>query len=74
MAKAKENKPAEAYAANGTDFELTYTPGAKVISEMNISVGGLSKGNYPPENKHGAIAMRGVGAATKGTKIRGPVA
>lgn len=74
MAKAKENKPAEAYAANGTDFELTYTPGSKVISEMNISVGGLSKGNYPAENKNGVTDMRGVGAATKGTKCRGPMA
>jgi hypothetical protein len=71
---AKENKPAEAYAANGTDFELTYTPGSKVISELNISVGGLSKGNYPPENKNGEITMRGAGAATKGKKLRGPVA
>ena len=74
MAKAKENKPASAYAANGTDFELTYKTGAKVMTEMNISVGGLSKGNYPPENKNGAIDMRGAGAATKGTKLRGPVA
>lgn len=74
MAKAKENKPAEAYAANGTDFKPKDEPGSKVISELNISVAGLSKGNYPPENKNGAIAMRGVGAATKGTKCRGPMA
>lgn len=74
MAKAKENKPAEAYAANGTDFELDYTPGSKVISKMNISVAGLSKGNYPPDNKNGETDMRGVGCATKGTKCRGPMA
>ena len=74
MAKAKENKPASAYAANGTDFELTYKTGAKVMTEMNISVGGLSKGKYPPENNNGVTDMRGVGAATKGTKCRGPMA
>jgi len=41
---------------------------------INISVAGISKGNYPPENKHGEITMRGGGAATKGTKCRGPMA
>ena len=74
MAKTVENKPAEAYASNGTDFKLTYKTGAKEITELNISVGGLSKGNYPPENKNGAVTMRGAGAATKGTKCRGPMA
>ena len=71
---AKENKPAEAYASNGTDFKLTYTPGSKVMAEMNISVGGISKGNYPAENKNPVTTMRGAGAATKGTKCRGPMA
>ena len=71
---AKENKPAEAYASNGTDFKLTYTPGSKVMAEMNISVGGISKGNYPPENKNPVNTMRGGGAATKGIKTRGPMA
>lgn len=47
-------------------------PGAQLITELNPSVGGLSKGNFPPENKYGTKTMRGGGAATKGTKWRGP--
>lgn len=53
--------------------ELAYTPGAKVINEMNPSVGGLSKGNYK-ETKTSGIEMRGAGAATKGRMCRGPMA
>lgn len=71
---AKDNKPAEAYASQGLDFKLDYTPGSKVITELNVSVAGISKGNYPTENKNGAVTMRGAGAATKGTKCRGPMA
>ena len=70
----KDNKPAEAYASQGTDFKLNYEPGAKVMTEMNISVGGVSKGNYPADNKNPVTTMRGGGAATKGTKCRGPMA
>jgi hypothetical protein len=39
-----------------------------------MSVGGFSKGNYAPDNKHGEMKIRGTGAATKGTKARGPMA
>ena len=73
MAKAKENKPASAYYKQGLDFKLEVEPGAKVMEKMNISVAGISKGNLPPKNRHGEIDMRGVGAATKGTKCRGPM-
>ena len=38
---------------------------------MNISVGGVSKGNYAQENPYGVKEMRGYGAATKGRKISG---
>ena len=62
---AKDTKPAEAH---------DYTPGSKVITELNISVAGLSKGNYVPDNKNPETTMRGGGAATKGTKCRGPMA
>ena len=48
-----------------------YESGASVINRMNISVGGLSKGNYAPENPAGTGVMRGYGAATKGRKISG---
>ena len=48
-----------------------YEPGAKVVDTMNISVGGISKGNYKPINPYGVGEMRGYGAATKGRKISG---
>ena len=44
------------------------------VDKVNISVGGISKGNYESINKNGEITMRGAGAATKGTKCRGPMA
>jgi hypothetical protein len=50
-----------------------YGTGAECMTKMNISTGGISKGNYPPENPNGAIKMRGTGAATKGLMCRGPM-
>lgn len=47
--------------------------GAKCMSEMNISVGNISKGNYK-EPKTSGIETRGNGAATKGRIARGPMA
>lgn len=77
---AKENKPASAYAKPHTmsgkevkASDLKYTAGAKVMTEMNPSVGGISKGNYKAEKTDG-IKIRGTGAATKGVKARGPMA
>lgn len=75
----KEVGPAEVYAephtmegkATNINSYSGYTPGAKVIDKLNISVGGLSRGNYPPENPYGVGVMRGYGAATKGRKISG---
>jgi hypothetical protein len=75
----KEVGPAEIYAAPHTmsgkttnvDAYDNYTPGAKVMDKMNMSVGGISKGNYAPENPYGVGVMRGYGAATKGRKISG---
>ena len=75
----KEVGPAEVYAAPHTmsgkttnvDMYDNYTPGAKVIDTMNMSVGGISKGNYAKENPYGVGVMRGYGAATKGRKISG---
>ena len=46
--------------------------GAACMNEMNISVGGISKGNYP-EPKTSGIKIRGTGAATKGVMARGPM-
>ena len=48
-----------------------YTPGAKVVDNMNVSVGGISKGNYKGINPYGVGEMRGYGAAAKGRKISG---
>ena len=44
------------------------------VDKVNMSVAGISKGNYAPMNKNGEITMRGHGAATKGIKCRGPMA
>jgi hypothetical protein len=41
------------------------------MTKMNMSVAGISKGNYPPDNKYGKIQMRGTGAATKGKMSSG---
>ena len=46
--------------------------GAKCMTEMNISVGGISKGNYK-ETKTSGVKIRGTGAATKGVMARGPM-
>lgn len=43
------------------------------MDKLNMSVGGVSKGNYAPEKTDG-IKIRGTGAATKGIKARGPMA
>ena len=76
---AKNNLPADKYAKPHTmsgkevKGDLPYTAGAKVLDKANISVAGISKGNYP-ETKTDGIKMRGAGAATKGTMCRGPMA
>lgn len=43
------------------------------VDKINMSVAGISKGNYAPEKTDG-IKIRGTGAATKGLKARGPMA
>jgi hypothetical protein len=73
----KEVGPASVYAKPHTmdGKDLTEKPrksGAEVMREMNPSVAGISKGNYP-ETKTSGIKIRGTGAATKGTMARGPM-
>ena len=53
--------------------DQSYEPGAKVMSEMNPSVAGISKGNYKSTKTDG-VKIRGTGAATKGVMARGPMA
>ena len=48
-----------------------YKTGAECMTQMNMSTGGISKGNYAPVNPYGTGEMRGYGAATKGRKISG---
>jgi hypothetical protein len=75
----KEVGPAEVYAAPHTMdgkainvmADSTTKPGKDKINQMNMSVAGVSKGNYAPINPYGVGVMRGYGAATKGRKISG---
>lgn len=55
---------------NASTYQV-YEPGAQVINTLNVSVGGISKGNYKGVNPYGVGEMRGYGAATKGRKISG---
>lgn len=76
---AKNNKPAQAYdephkmtgEKTNVNTYSKYETGAECLDKSNISVGGISKGNYPKENPYGVGVMRGFGAATKGKKISG---
>ena len=69
---AKRNRPASEYAAvpKGA-VNLSYETGTRELTELNISVAGISKDNYQPTNRNGEKTMRGYGAATKGRKISG---
>jgi hypothetical protein len=77
--KGKQVGPAELYAPphtmEGKDTNVktysNYETGAECMTKMNISVAGVSKGNYAPINPYGTGEMRGYGAATKGRKISG---
>jgi hypothetical protein len=79
---AINNKPAEKYAKPHTMSgkpvsnklpEISTETGGRYINEMDISVGNVSKGNYPAEKTTG-VEFRGAGAATKGRKSYGPLA
>lgn len=76
----KEVGPAKVYAEphtmDGKKMKSTkdaVTKPGNGLDKANISVGGVSKGNYAPEKTDG-IKIRGTGAATKGLKARGPMA
>jgi hypothetical protein len=77
-----DNLPAESYAKPHTMSgkpvsnklpAMSTETGGKYINEMDISVGNVSKGNYPAEKTTG-VETRGNGAATKGRKAYGPLA
>jgi hypothetical protein len=77
----KEVGPAKVYAEPHTMTGKKVTTAKDAVTKpgngmdkVNMSVAGISKGNYEPINKNGEIKIRGTGAATKGTKARGPMA
>lgn len=77
----KEVGPASVYAKPHTmdgktmkNAKNAVTKPGNGVDKINMSVAGISKGNYTPDNKNGEIKIRGTGAATKGTKARGPMA
>ncbi len=77
----KEVGPASVYAEPHTmdgkkmkNAKDAVTKPGNGVDKFNMSVGGISKGNYEVINKNGEMKIRGTGAATKGTKARGPMA
>jgi hypothetical protein len=69
---AKVYAPPHTMSSGSVSNKVPTKTGAQVMNEMNMSVGGISKGNYP-EAKTTGIKMRGTGAATKGVMSRGPM-
>jgi hypothetical protein len=74
----KEVGPASVYAEPHTmdgkkmkNAKDSVTKPGNGVDKINMSVAGVSKGNYAPENKYGKIQMRGTGAATKGKMSSG---
>lgn len=55
-----------------TNPKVNSKSGTQIMNDMNISVGMISKGNYPAEKTTGT-KIRGTGAATKGVMARGPM-
>jgi len=77
----KEIGPASVYAEPHTmdgkkmkNLKDVVTKPGNGIDQINMSVGGYSKTNKDVINKNGEMKIRGTGAATKGTKARGPMA
>jgi hypothetical protein len=77
---AINNKPAEVYAPVHTEAKSDpeFGNGEKkrgtAASEVNMSVGNINRNGYDPKVENEGITIRGCGAATKGTKARGPMA
>ena len=72
---AIENKPASAYAKNGTsvaDGMSAVVDKGNAMDSLRISVANINKGNDRPTKTSG-IKQRGHGAATKGFTSRGPM-
>jgi hypothetical protein len=79
--KGKEIGPAKVYAEPHTMSGKKITTAKDAVTkpgngvdQVNMSVGGYTKKTNDVINKHGEMKIRGTGAATKGTKARGPMA
>jgi hypothetical protein len=77
----KEVGPAKVYAEphtmsgkKMTTAKSAVTKPGNGVDQVNMSVGGYTKNNDQPVNKHGEMKIRGTGAATKGVMARGPMA
>jgi hypothetical protein len=77
----KEVGPAKVYAEPHTmdgkkmkNLKDVVTKPGNGVDQVNMSVGGYTKKTNDVINKHGEMKIRGTGAATKGTKARGPMA
>jgi hypothetical protein len=76
----KEVGSAEVYAQphtmSGGSVSLGngYTAEPTGAKQVNMSVGDINRDGYNPAPKTDGIEIRGCGAATKGTKARGPMA
>jgi hypothetical protein len=79
----KEVGSAEVYAQPHTmsgkeltqaDLANGYRSEATKADKVNMSVGNINRNGYNPAPKTDGIEIRGCGAATKGTKARGPMA
>ena len=74
---AKDNKPAEVYAKNGTsvaDGEKSVVKSGNSVDAIKMSLGSQVFKSQNDEVKTSGIEMRGAGAATKGRMSRGPMA
>jgi hypothetical protein len=76
----KEVGSAEVYAQPHTmtggpvELDNGYKAGDTETKEIKMSVGNINRNGYDPKAKDDGITIRGCGAATKGTKARGPMA
>lgn len=68
-----EYKQPKKVSMAGLGNGYTAEPRSKANS-INMSVGSIDREGYDPAVKTSGIKIRGCGAATKGTKARGPMA
>jgi hypothetical protein len=73
IGQASEYAKPHTMSGKAVNADQSYEAGSRVMDRLNISVAGISKGNYAPEKKDG-VKIRGTGAATKGLMARGPMA